>query len=111
MRRTAETLLFMGYKSLVDFVVGDQRDDKGKTLTWLSDQPEPTEQDLEAALAALEAEEAAQPPKRSVDEELAALREEGEIAKARVAALEKKLNVTLTDEEIAEAKRTVAIAK
>ena len=54
---TAKALKHLGFKSLVDFRLYDDRDGKGIQMEWLSDQPPPSESEIAVGQAAWDAQE------------------------------------------------------
>ena len=51
---TAKALKQLGFKSLIDFMLYDNRDGKGQQMEWLSDQPQPSESEIAAGQIAWE---------------------------------------------------------
>jgi len=56
---TAKALKHLGFKSLVDFRLYDDRDGKGIQMEWLSNQPQPSESEIAVGQAAWDAEQVA----------------------------------------------------
>ena len=58
---TGKGLRQLGFKSLVDFKLYDNRDGKGQQMEWLSNEPQPSESDIEAAQVVWDEEQSAKP--------------------------------------------------
>ena len=56
---TAKALKQLGFESLVDFRLYDDRDGKGIQMEWLSNQPQPSESEIAVGQAAWDAEQVA----------------------------------------------------
>ena len=58
---TGKGLRQLGFKSRVDFKLYDNRDGKGQQMEWLSNEPQPSESDIEAAQVVWDEEQSAKP--------------------------------------------------
>ena len=73
---TAQALKQLGFKSPVDFRLYDNSDGKGQQMEWLSNQPQPSEDEIAVGQAAWDAEEYTRKRKAeypSIDELVVAL--------------------------------------
>ena len=91
---TAKALKQLGFESLVDFRLYDDRDGKGIQMEWLSNQPQPSEAEIAVGQAAWDAKSYARKRKEKyptieecvhaiLDDDLVALQEKRAVVKAR----------------------------